>query len=317
MEWEIIITVHAIGIAIIAGALGTWRARLRGKIITTQQSVLSLKRIIFKRSLELKIARAQWEHAAAEWTRLKKSQEFFKGHALAGVKSVALLACEIITCEKRAKLHCEMIEDNRRRAYMIWKKLQRAEVALTDALDHRVTWSTCPVCGRLVACTGWPWPVGTCRHCDRIITDSEICQADPIAQEHELIEWNLYTSAHELRDALTRAPSRDLAQAELKAAIKQMGEAIDAADRAFPDIGTPPAFRPENKEVAHMLPRYPRSLGDKRPVELAYLAFCKRVYQTIAAGAGIPLAMIENVRFKRRDTPDPAFDPARNAAEVK
>ena len=207
----------------------------------------------------------------AKAKQAKASREFFKGHAIAGTKTIALIAAELIAAEKRAKLHCRMIDDQRLRADWMWVDLKRtrrqwlkAEDALTDQLDSRITWSACPACGRLVECTGWPCTVGTCRHCGYNILESEICISDPISQESDLIDttWALYQAAKELHASLTRAPDKDQGRSEVNKAAKRTAQTIAAAEKAWPDIVNPPAFRPENTEIAKTMPRLPRSLGD-------------------------------------------------------
>ena len=117
----------------------------------------------------------------------------------------------------------------------IARQMVRAEAALTDALDHRVTWSTCPVCGRLVACTGWPWSVGTCRHCNYIVAKSEVWPADPIKVEadHLAAAARLYQAGKQLHDVITDRPRVCIEQTQGEA---RLGRALDAAIEHWPDI---------------------------------------------------------------------------------
>ena len=190
------------------------------------------------------------------WNTVKTSREFFKGHAIAGTKTIAALAKELIDGEKRAKLHCSMIEDQRARADGLWEILnailtETADMAVAfrlvrreyaKVIQGRITWSTCPVCGRLVAATGTPYPIGSCRHCHYMFTGSEICEVDPIKQESDLIEtvWNLYTRGRELHRELTARPRICL---EITQREARLGHALTATEKAFPDIVNPPESR--------------------------------------------------------------------------
>jgi len=125
--------------------------------------------------------------------------------------TIASLAKDRIAVEKRARLHCRMIEDQRDRADAIWGHWAATQNDLDDAIENWIIWSTCPSCGRLVACKG-PSPIGTCRHCDHTVTKTEICPVDPIGIEGELIgtAWNLYEHGRDIHHRLTSQPRRDL-----------------------------------------------------------------------------------------------------------
>ena len=149
-----------------------------------------------------------------------------------------------VAAEKRAALHCRMIEDQRRRGDSIWARLMavgrqlvRAENALTGANENRALWSACPACGRLVECRG-PSPIGECRHCACTFTDSDICVVDPVRRESGLIDtaYALYRAGRELHASLTSGPAAAAAPA-----VKRIARFLDAAEKAWPDIINPPA----------------------------------------------------------------------------
>jgi len=76
----------------------------------------------------------------------------------------------------------------KREAARIFDALEKERAALNNQLAAVETWSKCPRCQRLVKCEGLPSPVGICRACGRIVTESEIDIADPIRREDDLIQ---------------------------------------------------------------------------------------------------------------------------------
>lgn len=179
--------------------------------------------------------RARWKNAetAAETQRRRADKRGATatrslGIVRASIKTIARLAADLASADKRARVHCGMIARQRKRADALWAKYHRAEIALTDALENRIRWSTCPACGRLVAAKGYPSPVGECRFCGCTFTESAICDVDPISQESDLIDT-----------------TRALYQAAKRTA-KRTAKALAAAVVAFPDIVNPPAVTAEN-----------------------------------------------------------------------
>ena len=209
----------------------------------------------------------RWKNAADGWREAERDAAAANAINRSAIKIIARMSADLIAADRRAGLHCRMMEAQRSRGDAIWRRLLRigrqmvrAEAALADALDHRVTWSTCPVCGRLVACTGWPWSVGTCRHCNYIVAKPEVWPADPIKVEadHLAAAARLYQAGKQLHDVITNRPRVCIEQTQGEA---RLGRALDAAIKHWPDIVNPPAFRPENKTVANFSPRAPRMAG--------------------------------------------------------
>ena len=224
-----------------------------------------------QKRLDAAIAKAEqyrnlWRRAEHGWNQAedylraaKMARDLFKSHAVAGTQAVALLGAALNDAEHRAALHTQMIDQQRIRADLLWaggreigRHWVKAENALDSLLDHQVLWSSCPTCGRLVEATGFPSPVGECRTCGAIFTESDLADVDPIVREEVLIDtvWNLYTTAQDLRIHLdvtpnTYGPAADAANA--------MQKALDAAAKAHPDILTPPSadWRKVAEEIHH------------------------------------------------------------------
>ena len=184
----------------------------------------------------------RWKNAAEGWREAERDAAAANATNRSAIKIIARMSADLIAADRRAGLHCRMMEAQRSRGDAIWRRLLRigrqmvrAEAALTDALDHRVTWSTCPVCGRLVACTGWPWSVGTCRHCNYIVAKPEVWPADPIKVEadHLAAAARLYQAGKQLHDVITNRPRVCIEQTQGEA---RLGRALDAAIKHWPDI---------------------------------------------------------------------------------
>ncbi len=198
MGYEYLITAHVIGIVIVAGAIARWRHNI----------IWSLNQAVDDREAARAISR-----------HLLGNQGINDALAVAMIQKIVDMAGETAMCKKEAR--------------PLYEQMCRAENALTDNLIHKITWSSCPKCRRLVACEGSPCAVGFCKGCGATIIESEIEPADPIQREANLIDtaFSLYQAARELLTALTRAPDIKQGQAEIKTAIASARKTMIAAER--------------------------------------------------------------------------------------
>jgi len=103
--------------------------------------------------------------------------------------------------------------------------IDRAETALGRALGEIVTWATCPECGRLIRCTGFPSPNGACDHCQRVVTESEIETADPILREAKLLA-HVATLTDERNAAMSREGATFHLPERAQAVIDEHGRCV-------------------------------------------------------------------------------------------
>ena len=233
--------------------------RAAGRIAEMQRRVKSSKGLAASRGklwwtshCDLAAANRRLDEAAEDIVHLRARYDA----AIKRLEGYPAMKRDLAAARQRARLHCKMIEDQRRRADAaaeeITAKWIRAETAPTDALQHRTVWSACPKCGRLVPCTGYGTPslIGQCRACGHTVLKANKATSDALDEAKpqnaptpettlESLEAirELWTRAQNLRISLNVGISHDHAEN----ALVWMGKALDKAAKVWPEISKPKA----------------------------------------------------------------------------